>query len=213
MPMEQSEWIERYRGARAWLDELIAFVEAIGPEVASTVRAQDDYDSWIGQLRAYQWVCCERCGAVLAEDVLGAEAFSIGDFQRVCGVCHDELSGPCPNSMRRLARLTVYAAEHPDLLVGLLVEAQRRHRLDDRALEWRLGLHASGVLRLALCQRPRVGSEDGDLAAIAAAVGCPSEELRRLFAEAPEGEPAMATATRRNADGEPDADKVEVLPF
>jgi hypothetical protein len=79
-------------------------------------------------------ITCERCGAVLAADVLGPAAYAAAPFARVCGVCYAELL-PHDQRWRRHARLVAYVAERPDLLAGLLVEAQSRLQLDDWHVE------------------------------------------------------------------------------
>lgn len=78
-------------------------------------------------------------------------------------------------------RLVAYAAERPDLLVGVLVEAHAHLQLDDWHVERELGIDGAGIMRLALSPRPRAGPEDDDLAPIASHTGVDLERLRRML--------------------------------
>ena len=91
----------------------------------------------------------------------------------------------CTNSsvQRRLARLAVYAQDHPDRCAGLIVETQRRLHMDDWQLECYLGIDEIGVARLALCPRPRPDHEAADIATLARIAGCSEAQLRRLFTD------------------------------
>jgi hypothetical protein len=183
--VDRHAFIERYCDVRSWFDQLVRFAEAAREELApdSPIFAHCDYDNWMGQMHAYQLVCCERCGAFLQRDALGLGAYTIEPFSRICGICYDEVTRREQGSRRRLARLTAYAQEQPQLFVGLLVEAQRRLGLDDWELESCLRLEGAGIVRLALAQRPRVGHEDEDLVAIAGMAGCSATLLHRLLTE------------------------------
>lgn len=150
---------------------------------------------WLGQLLAYQSGFCERCGTCLVRDMLGFEAFAVDEeFQRICGICYDELA-PHHRAMRRLSRLRAFAQEHPDLMAGVIVEAQQRWNLDDYNIQWKLGVDEIGVLRLALCHRPRAGHEAADKEKIAAIAGCTQEQLQRILFELPEESPVTIPVT------------------
>jgi hypothetical protein len=184
--MQRRESIERYRGARFWLDEAIAFIEAASPYVPAAVYPKQNADMWLGQLLAYQSGFCERCGTCLVRDMLGWEAFAVNEeFRRVCGICHDELVQHVP-VMRRFSRLRAFAQEHPELMAGVIVEAQQRWKLDDYRLPWKLGVDEVGVLRLALCHRPRAGHEAEDKEKIAAIAGCTPQQLQHILFELPQ---------------------------
>jgi hypothetical protein len=204
--------IQRYSALREWFDTLVGFVEAARQELAqdSPVLARYGYDNWMGQLRAYQQVCCQRCGAFLSADALGLGAYAVVPFARVCGGCYDELTRGRSDNRRRLARLTAYAQEHPQLFVGLLVAAQQRLQLDDWELECALELDAVGVLRLALAQRPRPDYGAEDIAIIAHGAACDPTALDRLLtAELKEvlrkGRGQNLTQSRTDADTAVDA--------
>ena len=176
--------VARYAPARQWLDELAAIVRAVRDTLPpeSSVFGKRDIDAWLGELAAYQQITCQCCGAVLTADVLGPAGYAVTPFARICRDCY----GDCPpegEPWRRHARLAAYAAERPDLLAGLLVDAQTRLGLDDWHIERALGLDSAGILRLALCPRPRVGREEADLARIAASTEVEIERLRPVLRE------------------------------
>lgn len=193
--MQRYESIERYRGARHWLDETIAFIEAARPYIPEAVFPDQNADMWLGQLLAYQSLFCERCGTCCVIDVLGLEFFAVDEeFQRVCGICHDELV-PRHRAIRRLARLRAFAQEHPDLMAGVIVEAQQRWNLEDYKIQLKLGVDEIGIVRLALCHRPRTGHEAEDKEKIAAISGCTQERLQRTLFELPEESPVTTPVT------------------
>jgi len=182
------ELIQRYGGAREYLDQLIAFAEAarqdLGPD--SPLLAQYDYACWMAEIMSYQQFSCQRCGTFVSADPFGPGAYMVEPSTRVCGMCYDELSSTSSTVQRRLARLAVYAHEHPDRCAGLIVDTQRRLHMDDWHLDFYLGLDDLGVTRLALCQRPRPGHEDTDIAMLATIAGCSEAQLRRLFTDEPQ---------------------------
>lgn len=179
----EDEHVHRYSGLREWFDQLVSFAEAARQELLpdSPLLAQYDYENWMGQLQAYQHVCCQRCGAFLSADALGLGAYAFEAFARICGACYDELACVQPGGLRRLARLTAYAQEQPHLFVGLLVTAQERLQLDDWKLESYLGLDAPGVIRLALTPLPGAGHSEADIAMCARIAGCDVDVLHRLL--------------------------------
>jgi len=179
----EDEHVHRYSGLREWFDQLVSFAEAAqqGLLPDSPLLAQYDYENWMGQLQAYQHVCCQRCGAFLSPDALGLGAYALEPFARICGTCYDELTEGQSGIRRRLARLTAYAQEQPQLCVSLLVAAQERLQLDDWALERHLGVNRVGVLRLALAPLPHPDREDEDIDRIAREIGGDMDVLRHLF--------------------------------
>ena len=180
--------IQRYGGARDYLDQLIAFAKAARQELApaSTLVAQYDYDCWMAEIKSYQQFACQRCGTFVLADPFGPGAYMVEHYTRVCGRCYDELTCTSSTVQRRLARLAVYAHEHPDLCAGLIVDTQRRLHMNDWQLDFYLGLDDIGVARLALCPRPRPGHEDADIATLATIAGCSEAQLHRLFTNAPQ---------------------------
>jgi hypothetical protein len=176
--------VARYAPARQWLDELAAIVRVVRDAMPPDpyVFGKRDVDAWLGELAAYQWITCQCCGVVLSADVLGPAAYAVPAFVRICGECYSDCA-PDASSWRRHARLAAYASDRPDLLAGLLVNAQTRLDLDDWHIERTFGLDSAGLLRLALCPRPRVGREEADLARIAASVEVEIERLRPVLSE------------------------------
>jgi hypothetical protein len=174
--------IECYAQARAWLDELAAIVRSARDMLptGSSVFEGRDVDVWLGELAAYQQITCQRCGVVLSADVLGPAAYAVPPFARICGDCYSDCA-PEGAPWRCHARLAAYAAERPDLFAGLLVDAQTRLGLDDWHVERALGLDGVGIIRLALCPRPRPGQEEADLAHLAASVGVKVERLAGIL--------------------------------
>ncbi len=206
--------IQRYGGVREYLDQLIAFAEAARNELAldSPLLTQYDYECWMAEIRSYQQFSCQRCGTFVSAEPFGPGAYMVESSTRVCGMCYDELTRTSPSVQRRLARLAVYAHEHPDLCAGLIVETQCRLHMNDWQLECYLGLDDLGVARLALCQRPRPGHENADIATLATMVGCSEAQLRRLFTDEPQigldalpGERSAPRPFRLDSD--------EALPF
>src|SRR5262245_7171505 len=97
------EHVQRYSGLREWFDKLVHFAEEARQSLAedSPLLAQYDYDDWMGQLRAYQQVCCQRCGVFLSTDALGLGAYAVEPFARACGACYDEPAHGRPTGHRR----------------------------------------------------------------------------------------------------------------
>jgi len=179
------ELIQRYGGAREYLDQLIAFAEAVRIELASDspLLAQYDYECWMAEIKSYQQFACQRCGTFVLADPFGPGAYMVEQYTRVCDMCYDELSSTSSTMQRRLARLAVYAHDHPDCCAGLIVDTQRRLQMNDWQLDSYLGLDDIGVARLALCPRPRPGHEAVDIATLATIAGCSEAQLQRLFAD------------------------------
>jgi hypothetical protein len=140
----------------------------------------------MAEIWSYQQFSCQRCGTFVSADPFGSGAYMVKPHTRVCGMCYDELTRTNSTVQRRLARLAVYAHEHPDLCAGLIVDTQRRLHMNDWQLDFYLGLDDIGVARLALCQQPRQGHEDADIAMLATIAGCSEAQLRRLFTDEPQ---------------------------
>lgn len=208
------ELVLRYGGAREYLDQLIAFAEAARNEFApdSPLLAQYDYECWMAEIKSYQQFACQRCGMFVSADPFGPGAYMVEHYWRVCDMCYDELTRTSTTVQRRLARLAVYAHDHPDRCAELIVETQRRLQMNDWQLECYLGLDDIGVARLALCPRPRPGDEAADVARLATIAGCSEEQLRRLFTDEPPVE-ADARAGERPAPRPFRLDTDEALPF
>jgi hypothetical protein len=106
------------------------------------------------------------CGRFLGYDLLGFEAYAVRPAERVCRPCCQRRGGP---AYLRLgpdgARLATYAAEHPEALAGILVEATRRtgRPLDFLAVDLGLDVRDGGLLRLALAPCPRADTLTQDL--------------------------------------------------
>lgn len=208
------ELILRYSGARDYLNRLITFAEAARSELApdSQLLAQYDYECWIAEIKSYQQFACQRCGTFVLADPFGPGAYMVEQYTRVCGMCYDELTRSSSTVQRRLARLAVYAHDHPDRCAGLIVDTQRRLDLSDWQLDSYLGLDDIGVARLALCPRPRPGHEAADIATLATIAGCSEAQLRRLFTDEPQVG-AGALAGERPAPRPFRLDTDEAFPF
>src|SRR6266508_4597485 len=80
------ELIQRYGGAREYLDQLIAFAEAarqdLGPD--SPLLAQYDYACWMAEIMSYQQFSCQRCGTFVSADPFGPGASMVEPSTRVC---------------------------------------------------------------------------------------------------------------------------------
>lgn len=191
---ERQDIPAHYHGIRRLLSQLAAFAEAacheLGPE--SPLVSQFREKRWMAQVQDVQRLCCERCGARFDDDLLGSEAYAVHAFQRICAACYAELVRSVGRPTRRLARLTAFAQEHPELMANYIVQAQRRRQLTDPELQHWLGINAIGVLRLALCRQPRPDYTDEDIAALAASAGCTTTVLRAILAES--GHAAVATS-------------------
>jgi len=210
----QDEFIQRYGGAREYLDQLIAFAEAARNELApdSPLLAQYDYECWMAEIKSYQQFACQRCGTFVLADPFGPGAYTVEQYTRVCDVCYDELTRSSATVQRRLARLAVYAHDHPVHCAGLIVDTQRRLDLNDWQLDSYLGLDDIGVARLALCPRPHPGDEAADIATLATIAGCSEAQLRRLFTDEPQAG-ADARVGERPAPRPFRLDTDESLPF
>jgi hypothetical protein len=208
------ELIQRYGGVREYLDQLIAFAEAARNELApdSPLLAQYDYDCWMAEIRSYQQFSCQRCGTFVSADPFGPGAYMVEQYTRVCDMCYDELTRTSSTVQRRLARLAVYAHDHPDRCAGLIVDTQRRLHMNDWQLDFYLELDDIGVARLALCPRPRPGYEAADIAMLATIAGCSEAQLRRLYTDAPQIG-ADALPGERPAPRPFRLDSDEALPF
>ncbi len=206
--------IQRYGGVREYLDQLIAFAEAARKDLApdSPLLTRYDYDCWMAEIVSYQQFSCQRCGTFVSAEPFGSGAYMVEHYTRVCGMCYDELTRTSSTVQRRLARLAVYAHEHPALCAGLIVDTQRRLHMNDWQLDFYLGLDDIGVARLALCQRPRPGHEDADIATLATIAGCSEAQLRRLFTDVPQVG-ADALPIERPAPRPFRLDTDEALPF
>ncbi len=145
-----------------------------------------DYDCWMAEIRSYQQFSCQRCGTFVSADPFDPGAYTVDQYTRVCDMCYDEFTRTSSTVQRRLARLAVYAHDHPDRCAGLIVDTQRRLHMNDWQLEFYLGLDDNGVARLALCPQPRPGHEAADIATLATIAGCSEAQLRRLFSDEPQ---------------------------
>jgi hypothetical protein len=184
--MRHREYIPpHYQSIRRLLNQLVSFAEAacdeLGPE--SPLVAQYHDKRWVAQLQDVQRLLCERCGERFDSDVLGSEAYAVDAFQRACAACYAELGRSIGRPMQRLARLAAFAQEHPELMAGSIVQAQRRRQLADPELQHWLGIDATGVLRLALCPQPSVDNPESDIATIAACTGCTTATVRAILEE------------------------------
>ena len=83
---------------------------------------------------------------------------------------------PNDRHLRRLAQRAI--ATRPGLLLATALA-----EFDDDTIAERLGCDVAAVLRLRLCQPPRPDRWAADVAAIAAAIGCPPAALATLLAE------------------------------
>jgi hypothetical protein len=208
------ELILRYSGAREYLDQLVAFAEAARNELTpdSPLLAEYDYECWMAEIKYYQQFACQRCGTFVLADPFGLGAYMVEQYTRVCDTCYDELSSTSTTVQHRLARLAVYALDHPDHCAGLIVDTQRRLQMNDWQLESYLGLDDIDVARLALCPRPHPGHEAADIAMLARIVDCSEAQLQRLFAEEVQVE-ADALAGERPGPRPFRLDTDEALPF
>ncbi len=173
--------IRQYSGARAYLDQLVAFAEAAQNELAPDSPLGINTAGWLAEIQSYQQFACQRCGTFVSSDPFGAGAYSVEDDARVCAVCYEALTRTRTGIQHRCARLAVYAQDHPELCAGLIVAFQRRHNLDDWQLDQTLGLDELTISRLALCPRPR--PDTTDLADLARVLGCVKIQLQPLFSD------------------------------
>jgi hypothetical protein len=174
-----------YSALRSDAAELLQFVRAlenqVGPDACA--QARPDYDLWLSELEVSLAMQCERCGATLACDMLGVEAYCVGTCRRACPRCYDRLHERTHSLGRRWARLIVHAAEHPELLAGSLVRWQYRLGLNDWQVEQRLSLDANGLLRLALSPIPDQDHYDQQCQLLATTLGCSADLIAQLVAE------------------------------
>ena len=73
------------------------------------------------------------------------------------------------------------ASAEPSLWASLLVTLEQREGLDAAGVSSRLRVTPDAVDRLALCRRPRLGSEADDLGETARYVGASVVELATLY--------------------------------
>lgn len=194
---------------RAGLTQALAFIRAvearIGPEACQSIRF--DYDIWRLELEASLQAYCQACGRFLGYDLLGLEAYAVHTAERLCRTCCERRGG---STYLRLgpdgARLVAYAAEHPEALAGLLVEAVRRTRRPLSILADDLGLDIldGSLLRLALAPRPSPETLAQDLEVLVAATRVKGAALRELIRT------AQLPAPEELPDPDPDP---EQLPF
>jgi hypothetical protein len=76
------ELIQRYGGAREYLDQLVAFAEAVRNELApdSPLLTQYDYDCWMAEIKSYQQFSCQRCGTFVLADPFGSGAYMVEHY-------------------------------------------------------------------------------------------------------------------------------------
>lgn len=171
---------------RAGLTQALGFIQAVEVQIGleACQRIRFDYDIWRLDLEASLNAYCHMCGRFLGYDLLGLEAYTVRPGERLCGTCCQRQSGP---AYLRLgpdgARLAAYAAEHPEALAGILVEATRRTKRSLYMLAADLGLDVrdGGLLRLALAPCPRPGALTQDLEVLVAATGVDGSALGELI--------------------------------
>jgi hypothetical protein len=194
---------------RAGLTQALAFIRAvearIGSDTCQSIRF--DYDIWRLDLEASLHAYCHACGRFLGYDLLGFEAYAVRPAERLCRACCERHGG---SAYLRLgpdgARLVAYAAEHPEALAGILVEAVRRtgRPLGILALDLGLDTQDGSLLRLALAPCPRPETLTQDLEVLEKAIRVDSAVLRELIRT------AQLPAPEEPPDPDPDP---ESLPF
>ncbi len=98
--------IRQYSGARAYLDQLVAFAEAAQNELAPDLAIGDQYSRLAGtEIQSYQQFACQRSGTFVSSDPFGAGAYSVEDDARVCAVCYGALTRTRTGIQHRSARL------------------------------------------------------------------------------------------------------------
>lgn len=171
---------------RAGLTQALRFIQAVEAQIGleACQRIRFDYDIWRLDLEASLQAYCHSCGRFLGYDLLGFEAYTLRPAERLCRTCCQHRGGP---AYMRLgpdgARLAAYAAEHPEALAGILVEATRRtgRSLDFLAADLGLEVRNGGLLRLALAPCPRADTLTQDLQVLVAATGVDGAALRELL--------------------------------
>jgi hypothetical protein len=194
---------------RAGLTQALAFIQSVEAQIGleACQRIRFDYDIWRLELEASLHAYCHACGRFLGYDLLGFEAYTIRTGERLCRKCCQRREGP---AYLRLgpdgARLAAYAAERPQALAGILVEAVRRSGRPLSILAADLGLDSQdgSILRLALAPCPRADTLTQDLAVLVAATGVNGAALAELIR-------TMQLPTTEDSD-DPDPD-IESLPF
>lgn len=171
---------------RAGLTQALGFMRAVEAQIGleACQRIRFDYDIWHLDLEASLQAYCHTCGRFLGYDLLGLEAYAVRPAERLCRACCQHQGGPVylrlgPDG----ARLAAYAAEYPEALAGILVEAVRRtgRSLSLLAVDLGLDIQNGSLLRLALAPCPRADTQAQDLAVLMAATGVNGAALGELI--------------------------------
>lgn len=171
---------------RAGLTQALAFIQSVEAQIGldACQRIRFDYDIWRLDLEASLHAYCQACGRFLGYDLLGFEAYAVRPAERLCRTCCQHRGGP---AYLRLgpdgARMAAYAAERPEALASILVEAVRRtgRSLGILATDLGLDVQDGSLLRLALAPCPRATTLAQDLEVLVASIGVDGAALGELI--------------------------------